>query len=81
MTRQRRGGNERHQEKGSGGADRRLHRADENPSTSKMNWFWTMVMLVLLAVAAHLTYTGYLETRVTTRFDTTKARRIIFENI
>ncbi|CAB3367365.1 Hypothetical predicted protein [Cloeon dipterum] len=71
MVRQRRGHGQ--QERGSS-ERRQLHRIDEDnePRKSRMSWLWTIVMLLLLSVAAHLTYTGYLETRVTTRFDNNK---------
>ncbi|XP_059484928.1 mannosyl-oligosaccharide glucosidase-like isoform X1 [Neocloeon triangulifer] len=74
MTRQRRGGNEHHHKEKSGASDRRqLHRiSEEDAPKSRMSWLWTLVMLALLAVASHLTYTGYLETRVTTKFDNIK---------
>jgi hypothetical protein len=77
MARQRRGHENQQHDKGSA-SDRRQQRIDEedgNTSQSRqMSWMWTLLMLVLLGIAAQLTYTGYLETRVTTRFDANKVR-------
>jgi hypothetical protein len=75
MARQRRGHETQHHDKGSA-SDRRLQRDDEGivSQSRQMSWLWTLLMLMLLGVATQLTYTGYLETRVTTRFDANKVR-------